>query len=211
MAKKTVNPVGTRRQQQKAETRLIILERARALFEERGFEKTTMRQVAIQSGVGLGTIFLHFSDKVSLFIAIYLYDLEKIQEKAMNTMPGNLKVCDKFLHLAKNFYSYYAKRPDLSKIMIKEMFFITGDRSATIKGPAMDFVMFVGEMLKDAKQKGELKADVDCGLAAMAFFSHYLNVLFFGLSEPEFKPDASVNILKHLLSQLMNGISADHG
>ena len=121
-------------------------------------------------------------------------------------MPDNLGICDRFLHLAKYFYGYYAQKPDLSKIMLREMFFLASDKRDSIKGPALEFVRFVSEMLEQARKEGQIRDDVDLGLAAMSFFSHYLNVLFFGLSESRFDPDASLLILRQLLNQLMKGI-----
>ncbi len=48
---------GTRREKNREETRRVILDTAYALFEEKGYEKMTMRELAARAGVGLGTIF----------------------------------------------------------------------------------------------------------------------------------------------------------
>jgi AcrR family transcriptional regulator len=47
-----------------------ILENARALFESQGFSATSMRQIAEQTGIGKATIYHHFTDKQSLFLAL---------------------------------------------------------------------------------------------------------------------------------------------
>ncbi len=49
-------PKGKRREIQKAETRALILKRARTLFETQAYEKVTIRGIAADAGIGLGTI-----------------------------------------------------------------------------------------------------------------------------------------------------------
>ena len=78
----------TRRQRQKEDTKRIILDAAYFLFAEKGYTKTTMRMLAGQAGVGLGTIFKHFPDKPSLLVAAYQEDLGKIIVEAVANATG---------------------------------------------------------------------------------------------------------------------------
>jgi AcrR family transcriptional regulator len=209
MKQKQKKPVGTRRQKQKEETRDIILESARSLFAELGYEKTNIRAVARKAGVGLGTIFNHFPDKSSLLIAALLDDLEKTQAKAIKTLPLKATVCEKFLHGALIFYSYYARRPSLSRTLLKEMWFTTGKWAEDLKAQKNRFIVFLTDTLKEAKEQGEILPEADCQLAAIAFFSHYMNTLYWGLSEPEFKPAELIDLLRNLLNQIMEGIGTN--
>ena len=201
-------PYGTRRERQKAETRDLILESARELFDKLGYEKTTVRAVAQKAGVGLGTIFNHFPDKPSLLIAALLDDLTKVQTDAMKTMPPKAPVCEKFLHLATHFYAYYAGRPSLSRTLLKGAWFTKGIWGQELKNQADRFIDYVTVLLEEAERTGEIRPEADCRLAAMAFFSHYLSVLFFGLGEPKFKPPELIDLLRMALNQLMDGIGS---
>ena len=49
------------------QTRRAIIDAAVALFLERGFSSTRMIDVADRAGVGKGTLYLYFTDKVALF------------------------------------------------------------------------------------------------------------------------------------------------
>src|SRR5436309_1554403 len=53
------------------ETRARILNTALALFREHGFEQTTMRQIAAQSGMALGAAYYYFPSKEALVMAFY--------------------------------------------------------------------------------------------------------------------------------------------
>src|SRR3954469_8370829 len=54
-----------------AETRARILTTALALFRERGFEATTMRDVARASGMSLGAAYHYFPSKDAIVLAYY--------------------------------------------------------------------------------------------------------------------------------------------
>lgn len=204
MAKNT--QTGNRRTVQKKETQKLILESALALFKELGFEKTSTRAIARKAGVGIGTVFSHFPDKSSLLIAVLLDDLNDIQNEALGALPETMPVCDKFLHISGYFYRYYAKRPELSRTLLKELWFVSGDWGQKLISQAHEFVFVLQQLLEHAKQKGEIQSQVDTLLCARAFFSHYLNVLYEGMSESEVNPEKMLNLLKELLIQLMKGV-----
>jgi AcrR family transcriptional regulator len=60
-----------------AETRARILNAALALFRKQGFEQTTMRQIAAESGMALGAAYYYFPSKEALVMAFY----ERAQEE----------------------------------------------------------------------------------------------------------------------------------
>jgi AcrR family transcriptional regulator len=197
---------GNRRLIQKEETRKHILATARDLFNDAGFDKTSTRAVAARAGVGVGTVFSHFPDKSSLLIAALLDDLGTTQADAMKTLPKEGSVCERFLHLARHFYTYYAKRPDLSRTLLKEFWFVKGEWGEKLTAQAYAFVFLVGEMLELAKNRGELRPEADVLMCARAFFSHYLIVLYEGLNQPQVDVQTMLNTLKGMLDQLLAGI-----
>jgi AcrR family transcriptional regulator len=60
-----------------AETRTRILNAALALFRKQGFEQTTMRQIATESGMALGAAYYYFPSKEAIVMAFY----ERAQEE----------------------------------------------------------------------------------------------------------------------------------
>ncbi len=195
-----------RRQTLKEETRKIILESSQDLFNDLGFDKTSTRAIALRAGVGVGTVFSHFPDKSSLLIAVLLDDLTATQTGAMKSMPDKGPVCDRFLHLARCFYSYYAKRPELSRTLLKELWFVKGEWGGKLATQAFEFVLLVSNMLEQAKNGKEIRPEADTLLCARAFFSHYLIVLYEGLNSPQIDVETMLDTLKGLLEQLLAGV-----
>jgi AcrR family transcriptional regulator len=62
------------------ETRSRILQAAVELFQERGFEESTMRDVAARAGVATGAAYYYFGSKEELVLAYYLSTHEEVQE-----------------------------------------------------------------------------------------------------------------------------------
>jgi len=54
-----------------AETRARILEAALALFRKRGFEQTTMREIAAEAGMAVGAAYYYFESKEALVMEFY--------------------------------------------------------------------------------------------------------------------------------------------
>ena len=52
-------------------TRARILESALAIFRERGFEKSTMREIAAAAGVAVGATYYYFDSKDAIVMAFY--------------------------------------------------------------------------------------------------------------------------------------------
>ena len=209
MPDKDIVQLKSRRSILKEETRKNILENARTLFNELGFDKTSTRAIAQKAGFGVGTVFSHFPDKQSLLIAALLDDLNFTHEKALKTLPVDAHVCDKFLHLAEYYYSYYSNRPELSRTLLKEMLFVKGEWGKRLLNHADQFVLSVQNLLEKAKEKEEISPGIDTKLCANALFSYYLNVLFLGLNKPEIKLENMLDFLKRLILQLIGDVHSE--
>src|SRR5579863_312497 len=59
-----------------------IRKAARALFVKRGYDDTTMRDIAKRANVGFGTLFTYASDKRDLLFLIFNDELDNVVESA---------------------------------------------------------------------------------------------------------------------------------
>lgn len=70
-----------RRQREKEETREKIMDGARALFAEEGYEAVTMRRIAEKIEYSPTAIYFHFADKADLFRAICAQDFLSLAKR----------------------------------------------------------------------------------------------------------------------------------
>ena len=80
MFKDTVRAVPQRADSE--ETRQQILDAALVLFRNKGFEPTTMREIAKQSNVSLGAAYYYFNSKEALVAAYYDYVQHEHRDRA---------------------------------------------------------------------------------------------------------------------------------
>src|ERR1035438_8164772 len=99
-----------RRTRKSDETRSRILEAALELFRERGFDATTMRDIARQCDIALGATYYHFASKEAIVLAFYelakdemSLPLEKAAQSSKDLGQGLRAVLDiKFAYFAPN-------------------------------------------------------------------------------------------------------------
>ena len=187
-----------RRQIQKEETKKIIQETAYSLFERNGYDETTMRDLAKQAGVGIGTIFIHFPDKPSLLAVAFLDDLNGIIDQAIKSLPKH-NIISQLEHIVSAIYGFYAKRPNFSRTLIKELFFLQGPHGQDLEKQLFSFLIQIGQLFQNAKDNNEISRDIDIEQCVHAFGSFYFHSLHSGLREETF----NINIQVKLFSSLM--------
>ncbi len=83
MTNTTIKPRVTSRAE---DTRRKIYEAAMELFREKGFEETTMRDIAAKAGVALGGAYYYYSSKDAIVLAFY----REMQETSTQLVGGAL-------------------------------------------------------------------------------------------------------------------------
>ncbi|HWF05583.1 MAG TPA: TetR family transcriptional regulator [Candidatus Angelobacter sp.] len=77
------------------DTRRKIYEAAMELFREKGFEQTTMRDVAAKAGVALGGAYYYFSSKEAIVLNFYQEMQEGSHEEIMASIAAEKKLKDR--------------------------------------------------------------------------------------------------------------------
>jgi AcrR family transcriptional regulator len=196
---------GTRQQKNKEETRRIIFDTAYALFEEKGYEKLTMRDLAAQAGVGLGTIFQHFKDKSTLLVSVFEHELQPLVDQAFASVPRkDLKT--QLLYLVRRFYSFYAQRPNISRILIKELY-IDPKNSERISNSFLADIGRLESLFEAAKRRGELDRNTNTADAVILWWSYYSFILLQALQSPCFDVQERLTVFERLMDQHFYGIA----
>jgi len=197
-----MNPVGKRREQQKAETHEIILESARILFETVGFEKTTMRAVATNAGIGLGTIYKHFNNKAALLTAALLGDLTRLYNSATSAIRENIPLKQQFLSISGQFYTYYTARPALARAYLTNLLALDEQGMAQINAFDEAYADKIRFLVEQAQERGEISTEKNSNYVALSIIADYFFVLVtFFLRYGETDPERMLGVLEQLLEQ----------
>lgn len=94
MTTSTLKPRTTQRAE---DTRRKIYEAAMELFREKGFEETTMRDIAAKAGVALGGAYYYFSSKDAIVLAFYAEMQRDSNEPILQALTGKKKLRERIL------------------------------------------------------------------------------------------------------------------
>jgi AcrR family transcriptional regulator len=198
------HPKASRRDIQKAETRILILESARELFESLEYDKVTIRDVASLAGIGLGTIYKHFPNKLSMLAAAFSDDLKKLYNNAMATIPCNQPFRNQFIHISKQFFLFYTVHYSLSRAYLSHMFFYEREWLAEINAFDDLYAQKIAELIRKAQGIGEINSAKDSQALALALMSNYFFVLAnCFLREKMTDPDKLATLLGKIVDQTL--------
>ncbi len=162
------------RDEQKKATALKIIESAKQLFSEQGYDATSTRQIASHAGVGVGTVFSHFKDKHQLTKALFFSELEKqLTPEEIIVNQGGLVF---FEQQTLQLYQFYNNDRELAKAFLQNALFETEFFAQQLD----DFIAMVAKLLQsDLPDKNEQQR-----LAiAKAWLGYYFNELLKGLTD----------------------------
>ncbi len=187
-------------------TRTHILETAKALYLERGSKAVLSRELAKRAGVAEGTVFAHFPDKASLLAAALQEDLDGVLAQACARMPAGASCREKMLGLARDLYAYYALRPELSRALLKESLFLSGEWGARVVADVERALALIAGWVAEDKAAGAYAPEADEALAARNLFAAYFSELLMALSLPVFDVDRTLALLDGHLGLVEQGL-----
>ena len=85
----------TRSTRRAEDTRRKIYEAAMELFREKGFEETTMRDIAAKAGVALGGAYYYFSSKDAIVLEFYRQMQDASNQPVLGALEGKKKLGDR--------------------------------------------------------------------------------------------------------------------
>ncbi|MVX64266.1 TetR family transcriptional regulator [Clostridium chromiireducens] len=91
----------TRRRLSPEESKRIILDSAKELFINNGYNKTTTADLCKATNMSQGNIYHHFKNKEEIFLHILKEYVQEIESKWKDAYDENMTPRDKFLKIAK--------------------------------------------------------------------------------------------------------------
>ncbi len=172
MNEKHESPKVGRRERNRRQKLLSIETAGRDLFNAKGFEETTTRELARTAGVGTGTLFLYFPEKRDLLLHLFYRDALDVNSRAFETVPPNSTLVDQLSHVFQRYYDYFERDLRLSKALLRELFFADPEARRRNSGEE-SFAEQIGALARAAQERRELRSDVSPSRAALLFINIY--------------------------------------
>ena len=165
----------SRRAEAKARTRQKVLEAAKSLFMERGYEAATIRDIAARADLSTGAVFASFADKADLFNAVLAQDLERQLELWREEPVKDDTLASALLAFFVSGYRFHLSQLPLLQAATG-LSWSHGLQGPLGNRPAYRFAMTTaGEMLRGATERGELPRDADTSLLSELMWDAYLS------------------------------------
>jgi AcrR family transcriptional regulator len=118
-----------RKERDKLEMRLMILETAQQIFIEEGFEKASIRAIADRIEYSPATIYLYYKDKNELFFAVHELGFEKLILEMTRSIEGITDPVEELRARGFAYMKFAFQNPEMYDLM-----FILNAPMENIKG-----------------------------------------------------------------------------
>jgi len=201
-----------RRERKKEETKQKIFLAAVKLFNDKGFQATTVDEIAEAADVSKGTFFNYFPRKESLVEYLAEENLEAVEEAA----GGNdVSATERIRRLYDALAQGYAENPELSRTVMRSAM----ERlcASAKDGAWMRFEELAIRVIREGQESGEFRREPDPKVVHGALVSCFIGSVIWWLGErlecadQRTRDMALTDVIRSLQSVALNGICAQAG
>ena len=195
------------REHRKAETRRAITEAAVRLFSDKGFDRTSIEDIARAAGIGKTTVYGYFATKDEIFLA---YCDDELEESFASLQRDNLKqlsLIDQLVDFFMLKFRFMTQNHEFGRQLLREMVFPKEINEKAKEHDQRYFDMLESFFLA-AIERGEIKPQQDMFLLSVHFFSLYLGALAGWYTGYVASHDEVEVAMRALFLQTLEGIAA---
>lgn len=155
-------PVAEQRLRHKMGRRAVILRVARDMFLRKGYLSATMDEIAEAVGLSVGTLYLYFRNKPTLYMSLLEVALEKQERALRGAVSRGRGVLQRILKLAEAYVDFFLREPEYFQALI---FLQHGDlripeseelaQRLTVRSKAI--LALLVNLIRTGVQRGELR------------------------------------------------------
>jgi AcrR family transcriptional regulator len=164
----------TRRAMAKLRTRQIVMDAAKRLFTERGYEPATVRDIASAAGMSTGAVFANFTDKADLFNEVIVADYEVLAQRMKKAAEGKDGVDTVLLAVLSEGYDFHLAQLPLLQAAFSVSWSHGAQSEARTREGEREVIGMIETTLTRAVEAGELDKGMDIALVAHMIWQSYM-------------------------------------
>lgn len=162
------------RNKQKAATREKVLSAARDLFNEIGYDETTIRAIADRAGVSVGSVFTTFSSKADVLSQVMADRVSPLQDELTRVLPYlRGSTSDRLCSIFAIHYDFECRRVKLFLAHIAASFNPSLEETTTPFGRNAGFQAMLRDALTDGITRGDVSPGADIDLIIQLLIAAY--------------------------------------
>jgi AcrR family transcriptional regulator len=195
----------------KEEKRALIIEAAAKVFARRGFASTLMAEIAIEAGIGKGTLYEYFDSKEDLFFTVFEWFVKATEAEAkvsISALGGSAS--ERLDALSDSLMSSWAQMEDMYSLVME---FWSASASSQMrerfkqafKNGYSDFRQIVSTLIREGIERGEFQPHVDIESVAAALVGTWDALLLQAWFDDDFNP---LTAARGFMTVVINGLTA---
>ncbi len=165
------------REAKKQKTKQAILEAAIPLFNENGYESTSIEQIAKLAGVGKGTVYSYFQTKKDIIKGFCEYELEQIHIQLVKRSNQDAPVLEQMLTIYMTEFHHVTQNREFGRLFMRETVF-PNDYDVQENLDIEDkYFKLLFPIFERAQERGELRKELELLHITAHFYSIYLMIM----------------------------------
>lgn len=110
----------TRSRRRSRETRNKLINAAREIFLEKGYDSATTREISERADLGAGTFYVHFRDKRDIYDALVRRANREMHQRWMEARKPEMSVEEQVVAALRVSFAYFRQNADLARLFLIE-------------------------------------------------------------------------------------------
>lgn len=155
-----------------------IVASARKLFVEKGFNTTTIQDIAAEADVGLGTLYLYAKSKEDLLVLVFKDDILLMIDESYAAIKPGTPLLEQLMAFFDGHIRYHKQDQALSRTVLKELSFSTTEQRREDINQVMNSTYAkLMKIIERARRDNRVSKDLYTGTTAWSAFALYYHLL----------------------------------
>lgn len=194
------------REQNKIKTRQCILESAVKLFSQKGFEQTSIEELAREAGIGKGTIYSYFETKRDIVKAFCDDQLDFARSELAAKSNPDTPLIEQLMIIFMADFNYVTEHKEFGRVYLHEKIFPKEPLTEEDFQVQNDYFDMLYPIYQRAQELGELRQDLELLHISGHVYAIYLLLLscwYTGMVPTENIPEA----METMITQTLEGLA----
>jgi len=157
--------------------RRLLLKEIAKLFYERGYEKTSIRDISRALGISNAGLYYHFKDKQEMLFAITSELIDEAIDDLRRNLPKIEKPEDQIFWIIYSHIMYYKNNKNETKVLVHERYTLEGEYAKLMREKEKEYVRLledtIRKMVGDTATKDKLKVATYSLLGMLNWLVHW--------------------------------------
>ncbi|MBE0583666.1 MAG: TetR/AcrR family transcriptional regulator [Desulfofustis sp.] len=193
------------REQNKINKRKAILEAAIKLFSRKGYDQTSIEELAREAGIGKGTVYSYFQTKKEIVRAFCEEELDYTRSQLAAHTNSDSSLQEQLLVLFMAEFTHITENRDFGRIYLQESVFPREHHGAADLEMQNQYFEMLYPIYRKAQRRGELSSDLELLHIAGHFYALKLLILscwYNGMIPTEEIPEAMTTLINQVIDGL---------